>query len=174
MQHTVTLKPLASFSLGIFHRALSLLSYLLPVGYGCRVIIFIAYTNNAGWDKPAARHRSARPLQHVAQRVCWPRSHHPGGEARVSAVLRNGLTLDIAEPLAASSLLLLCLVMSGLCFSESLLNSRLCYQPLRTGISSAILLRSGFAFCFILQALVAYMLSHLQVVTATAHCVSLS
>lgn len=64
----------------------------------------------------------------------------------MSAVLLNGLILDIAEPLSFSSLLLLCLVISGLCFSESSLNSFLCYKPLLTGISSAISLCSGFVF----------------------------
>lgn len=64
----------------------------------------------------------------------------------VSAVLHNGLILDIAEPLSSSSLLLLCLVTSGFCFPESLLNLFLWYKPLRTGISSAISLCSGFVF----------------------------
>lgn len=64
----------------------------------------------------------------------------------MSALLLNGLILDITEPLSSSSLLLLCLVVSGLYFSGSLLSSFLYYKPLLTGISSAILLGSGFIF----------------------------
>ena len=92
----------------------------------------------------------------------------------VSAVLLNGLILDIAEPLSSSSLLLLCLVISGLCFSESLLNSFLCYKPLLPGVSSSNLAVFWVCFYFILQALIACMLSHSQAVITTAHRISLS
>lgn len=138
MHHVVTIKPLANFSLGIFYQALSLLSCILQAGYGCTVIIFTANTPNTGWDKRAVRHQSALLPQHS----------HPVGLLATSGlcILLNGLMLDIAELWSSSSLLLLCLVISGLCFSESLLNSFLCYKPLLSGISSAILLCSGFVF----------------------------